>query len=500
MAAAAKSSSSILRDTRVLSIVGQVIFAIIIIAAIYGLMTSIFAALESQNLTPNLRFLEDRSGFDIGEAPAWYSSNRSYWDAYTVGFSNTLRVVIIGLVASTVLGVFIGISLLSRNWLLRNLSKGVVEVLRNTPLLVQLFVWYFIVIFSLPTFQQSIAVPQEGYTFIPLRWIAYLIGGFLVWNYIRQLPTQRHGQRRPIVRGYLAFVAVFEIVSLAGILTTPTLRLALQPWMFLNIRGFAFPELIPTARFADWIAFITIGVVTAFIQWVYFGRVKEATGRQYPRLLYGVIAIAALALIGWLFVSGEPVPTSIPVIDANGVTALVPVEQARADGLLTPEDEAFYAPNPLIFKLPEKTNFRYTQGAQISPEYAGLVLGLTIYTAAFIAEIVRAGILAVPSGQVEAARALGLSGGDVLRLIILPQALRVIIPPLGNQYLNLAKNSSLAIAIAYADLFQITTTIMNQSGQSVTGMAMVMITYLIISLTIATFTERANRRFQIVTR
>jgi len=114
--------------------------------------------------------------------------------------------------------------------------------------------------------------------------------------------------------------------------------------------------------------------------------------------------------------------------------------------------------------------------------------------------VVRAGIRAVPPGQVEAARALGLGAGDVLRMVILPQALRVIIPPLGNQYLNLAKNSSLAIALAYADLFQITTTIMNQSGQSVTGMIMVMVTYLIICLIIAALTERANRRFQLVTR
>jgi general L-amino acid transport system permease protein len=139
-------------------------------------------------------------------------------------------------------------------------------------------------------------------------------------------------------------------------------------------------------------------------------------------------------------------------------------------------------------------------GSQITPEYMALLLGLVVYTAAFIAEIVRAGILAVPRGQIEAARALGLSTNQTLRVIILPQALRVIIPPLGNQYLNLAKNSSLAVAVAYADLVLVTTTIMNQSGQSVTGITMIMLTYLALSLIIAAAINLVNRRFQIVTR
>src|SRR5690606_9393958 len=117
-------------------------------------------------------------------------------------------------------------------------------------------------------------------------------------------------------------------------------------------------------------------------------------------------------------------------------------------------------------------------GTEITPQYVSLLAGLVVYTAAFIAEIVRAGIMAVPRGQIEASRALGLSTPQTLQLVILPQALRVIIPPLGNQYLNLSKNSSLAIAIGFADLVLVTTTIMNQSGQSVTGITMIMLTYL----------------------
>jgi len=123
-----------------------------------------------------------------------------------------------------------------------------------------------------------------------------------------------------------------------------------------------------------------------------------------------------------------------------------------------------------------------------------------VYTSAFIAEIVRAGIQAVPGGQVEASKAVGLSQSDMLRLIVLPQALRVIIPPMGNQYLNFAKNSSLAIAVSYTDIFQVTNTIINQSGQSVTGIIMVMLAYLFISLVISFMMNFINQRFQLVTR
>jgi len=499
-AAQPRNSFNILRDTRFLAIIGQIIFAIIVIAAVYGLMTSILTALADQNLTPNLGVLSNRAGFDIGEAPDWYTSDATYWTAYSVGFVNTLRVVILGLIFSTLIGIFVGIFLLSKNWLVRNISVVYVEVLRNTPLLLQLFVWYFVVMFSLPSFQQSIALPQEGITSLPLRWFAYLIAGYFVRGYLRSLPPSRHAWRRPIVYAALAIIALFEVVSWLGSGWNAALRFELQPWIYLNIRGFAFPEILPTARFAEWLAFITIGVTLAGIAWVYFGRLKEATGKPYPRTLYAVVSIVVLTVIGWLFVSGEPTPATIPVINTDGQTTLMTLEEAREADLLTAEDELFYAQAPMIVKLPQKTNFRFTQGSEISPEYVGLLLGLVIYTSAFIAEIVRAGILAVPHGQVEAARALGLSQSDVLRRVVLPQALRVIIPPLGNQYLNLAKNSSLAIAIAFADLYQIAITIMNQSGQSVTVMVMVMLTYLVLSLIIATLIERANRRFQLVTR
>jgi general L-amino acid transport system permease protein len=199
-------------------------------------------------------------------------------------------------------------------------------------------------------------------------------------------------------------------------------------------------------------------------------------------------------------VSAQPQPAVIPVEADDGTTQLVPIEQARAQDLLNAEDELLYATSPLYYTRPVPQGLRFIGGMELSENYLALLISLVIYTAAFIAEIVRAGILAVPRGQIEASRALGLTYSQMLRMVVLPQALRVIIPPLGNQYLNLSKNSSLALAIAYADVFAVTYTIINQSGQSVTGIVMIMLAYLVISLLIAAVMNWVNGRFQLKTR
>ena len=155
---------------------------------------------------------------------------------------------------------------------------------------------------------------------------------------------------------------------------------------------------------------------------------------------------------------------------------------------------------PLAMDVPEWKRFRYTGGDEVTPEFMALLLGLTIYTAGFIAEIVRNGILAVNWGQTEAAVALGLRRGRVLRLVVLPQALRVIIPPVTSQYLNLAKNSSLAVAIGYPDLVSIANTSLNQTGQAIECIAIIMAVYLTISLGISMFMNWYNRLAALVER
>jgi general L-amino acid transport system permease protein len=150
---------------------------------------------------------------------------------------------------------------------------------------------------------------------------------------------------------------------------------------------------------------------------------------------------------------------------------------------------------PIEMDSPQLHGFNFSGGGLLSPEFAALFLGLTLYTAAFIAEIVRAGILAVDSGQFEAACSLGLNQRQVMRFVILPQALRVIVPPVTSQYLNCTKNSSLAVAIGYPDLVSIANTTINQTGQAIEGIAIIMLVYLTISLAISCFMNWYNRRF-----
>jgi general L-amino acid transport system permease protein len=156
--------------------------------------------------------------------------------------------------------------------------------------------------------------------------------------------------------------------------------------------------------------------------------------------------------------------------------------------------------NPYSLEYPELIGLRIEGGSRLTPEFAGILFGLVLYTAAFIADIVRAGILAVPKGQREAATASGLTQGQVLRLVILPQAMRVIIPPLTNQYLNLAKNSSLAVGVGFPDLYNISSTIFNQSGQAVQVISLMMATYLLMSLLISAVMNALNARLKITER
>jgi general L-amino acid transport system permease protein len=217
--------------------------------------------------------------------------------------------------------------------------------------------------------------------------------------------------------------------------------------------------------------------------------------RPMPQRGFGVVAVIwvlALAAIPVLLKvaarrrerTGQPMHTGLWLL---GLLALIPLSY-------------FLAGRPLVWDFPEMGRFRPSGGMQVNPEFVALVLGLSIYTGAFIAEIVRSGILAVSKGQWEAAMSLGLTRGQVLRLIVVPQALRVIIPPQTNQYLNLTKNSSLAVAIGYPDFFNIAGTINNQTGQAVEVVAITMGVYLTLSLLTSTFMNWYNARIALVER
>ncbi len=242
-------------------------------------------------------------------------------------------------------------------------------------------------------------------------------------------------------------------------LPSPRDAVEILPHIFLSNRGLKYPTLVDHPGHGWAFLALILGAAAAVAVVRYGRRHRETTGRPFPTLPAVVAAVLAPPL-AVLLISGAPLTCDIPVL----------------------------------------AGFNFEGGASVSPEFTALLVGLSVYTAGFIAEIVRSGILAVPHGQTEAGLALGLAPGQILRLVILPQALRVIVPPLTSQYLNLTKNSSLAVAIGYPDLVSVTNTSANQTGQVVEAVAMMMVVYLVISLAIAGFMNWYNRKLALVTR
>lgn len=330
-------------------------------------------------------FLKNQSGFNIGEHILPYSPDDTYGWALWVGYINTLRLILVGFVATTGVGILAGIASFSDNWLIRRLNLIYVEIVRNTPLLLQLFFWYLVVFFGL----------SDG-----------------------------SGVRR-----------------LAGI-------------VYISKKGLYLPW--PANTVSTWVAIVSVFLLAfiAYYIWRWNLRQMEQFGRPsgIPRLLlWGIGAIALLLLsvgLNWSF--------------------------------------PFLSNDKLIIG-----------GVRISLEYAAMLSGLTFYTGAFIAEIVRAGIQSVSKGQWEAARSLGLKTSAAMRLVVLPQALRVIIPSLNGQYMHLAKNSSLALAIGYPDIIATGQTTQNQTGRAVEIVLLWAVTYLTMNLLISLVMNRLNQSVQI---
>jgi len=551
-----RSLGDYLRDARVIQVMVQIVFITLLVGGLSLIWVNVLGTLTERRISTSLDVLKPIAGFQVGEAPDWYNTTSTFGTAFQVGIINTLRIVALGLFLSTVLGVLIGIFLLSRNWLIRTISRTYVEILRNTPLLVQLYFWYFIVFFSLPAYKDMITVPQEGYTAIPYHHLWYGVVLFGMYLYSRRVGFQywilggvaagiivmeaaltlgrlNTGTRADImVAGGLAFLmlmvflftakrwhyfalgflavivssliasVLFQFFYLLNITIFPTADRAITqvyPALLMSNKGLAFPTIDFNLRFAEWAAFIAAGTALAIALWMFAGHVTETTGRPIARGRWAILSIVAAALLGWIFVTAQPVPETLtyPVGDQS---VTLPYDQALRDSRISQNDERRDAWYPIKLVMPERGKSNYTRGTIITPEYTALLVGLVVYTSAFIAEIVRAGIQAVPYGQIEAARALGLSYGETLSLIILPQALRVIIPPLGNQYLNLAKNSSLAIAVAYADVYQVGLIFMNTSGQSLVAFTVIFLVYITMSLVISFVMNIANSYFQIVSR
>ena len=361
--------------------------------------------LAEQGKSLGFNFLEQTSGFQISStlgtwAMEYNVGTSTYLDVYFIGIINTFLVAALGIIAATFLGFALGIMRLSQNMVVKGFATVYVEVLRNVPLLLQLFFWYFAVLRALPS---------------------------------------RRGQ-----------VEIFE--GAAGI----------------NITGLYLPA--PIAQSGAGVlglAFILfVGIAIWLKRWA--KKRQYETGQIFPAFWVGLGLIVFGTSLVYLLM-GQPIDWSFPVFKDTG---------------------------PAL-----RRGFQIGDGMVIVPEFIAVWLALSLYTAAFIAEIVRAGILAVSKGQTEASYSLGLRPGITLRLVIIPQALRVIIPPLTSQYLNLTKNSSLAVAIAYPELVSIFAgTALNQVGKEIEMIAMMMSVYLTFSLLTSAFMNWFNARVKLVDR
>lgn len=375
---------SAINDPRLRAIFYQILLLLVVVGVGWFLVSNLIHNREVRGIQTGYGFLTREAGFAISETPISYSPSDSYSTAFLVGLVNTLKVSILGIILATLLGLVVGISKLSSNWLLAKIATAYVDVVRNIPLPVQLLLWAGLIRVSAPPPRQAL---------------------------------------HPV------------------------------PGVFVSNRGIQVPSLESNPIFL-WMA--VAALVALVIAWVIarWARQRQAaTGQQFHSIWAGIGLFIGLPLVVWL---------------AGGA--------------------------PAAFEVPELKGFNFSGGWTLTPEFAALLIGLTVYTAGFIAEIVRGGILAVSHGQTEAARALGLHSGITLRRIVLPQALRTIIPPLTSQYLNVTKNSSLAVVIGYPDLVSIGNTIGNQTGQVVEAISIFMAVYLFLSLAISIAMNIYNRR------
>jgi len=357
-----------------------------------------FFAFNAQNNMANrgiefgFGFWGQEASFDIQFSLIKYDGSYSYGRAYLVGLLNTILVSVVGIFFATILGVVIGISRLSRNYLISKFAEVYIEIFRNIPLLLQIFFWYFAALRALP-------LPKDAINFFDIS--------------------------------------------------------------YLTVKGWFIPKFIWSNFSIIFYSIIAAIVASIFIS-TYAKKQQEQTGKRIPAFWISSGLIILLPLLTF-FIGGVTLDFEYPV---------------------------------LIKQSP--TIFNFTGGIGIIPELIALALALSLYTATFIAECVRAGIMGVGKGQKEAAASIGLTAGQILRLVVMPQALRIIIPPTTNQYLNLTKNSSLAAAIAYPDLVLVFAgTAMMQTGRAIEIVSITMLTYLTLSILISMFMNWYNKKIAI---
>ncbi len=371
----------------------QIVSGILVLVLVSWFFLNIATAIAERNIPYGFDFLERAYQTPIGHHFLPYDSSNTFLYALFVGGVNTSVISIVGVLLATILGIFIGVCRLSKNWLISKTSLVYIEIFRNVPLLILLFFWFYIML-TLPEIKESFTIADKVYisnSGVSFPWFSALGFG----------------------AGMLSLILVLATFALL------------------------------------------------FFAYKFFSSISKKKGKNYHPLIYSLILSLSFFLAGWFilyFLFGQhPLSISVP--------------------------------------YPQGTFGRISGGFTVPAGLIALLIGLVLYASSFIAEIVRAGIQSVNKGQVEAARALGLSKFEALRHITFPQSLRVIVPPTISEYLNLTKNSSLAAIVGYPDLVNVAKT-MTQTAPAISIFILIMAAYLVISLTYSLIGNIYNRHIK----
>ena len=491
------------RDATVVKWLAQVFTLLLVVFALFFLTTQALENLNRQGIEIKYDFLGIGLGSDLREGidtdPD--TAGRALW----AGAVNTIRIAVGGIIAATILGVLVGVGRLSSNWIVSRMCSVFIETARNIPLLVQIiFIWALVA--TLPNVEldqgpingllhlsnKGVSVPRlhidDGF----YQWLIFIAAGVLVGWLVKRRQDRRHDATGQDTYPVASFVGVLALFGAVGWVAHPIFG-----WVgaIFDFIGDGFSALTPVVMQVV----LSLAALAAAAWWIrrFLARHRTPAGLMKLtdddkfRIIFagvGALAVIALVLVGW--------PGLSSWIINSGTDLLEVIANKFGDGR-TGRPMDIKAPDVQQlgnFPNPGPAGLNLTQGG------TAVFFGVVLYTASFIAEIVRGGILAVPKGQTEAALAVGLRRVTMLRRVILPQAFRVILPPLGNQYLNLTKNTSLAIAVGYSDFVQVGQIVYNQTGKTLEVISLWMLFYLACSLTISVIVNFFNIRLKIVER
>lgn len=377
-----------LNDERVRAVLYQALVAVAVVVVARYLFVNTTENLQARGMSAGFDFLASTAGFSIAWSVLPYKAGDTYFHVFLVGITNTLALALVAIVFTTLLGFFVGVMRLSKNWLISKMAAWYVEILRNTPLLLQILFWFLTVFSLLPR-------PKDSISFLDL--------------------------------------------------------------FYLNNRGLYMPAPVAGDGFELTMISILVAIAATYALAIWARKRLYDTGRPFPTFSAGLAVLFGIPIVVFL---------------ATGA--------------------------PLSFDYAVLKGFNFLGGASVPPAFCALMLALVIYHSAYMAEAVRAGILSVSHGQTEASYSLGLRPGMTLRLVVIPQAMRAVVPPMISNWMNVVKNSSLAIAIGYPDLVAVfMQTSLNQSGHAIEIVAMVMLFYMTVSLTISMGLNYYNKRVQL---